>query len=156
MNSKKDNGLKKIIYSRATVALLIIVVLFLVHSVWDIFWKYRGSIAVENQLKSQLSNIEAERVYLASSTEALQSQSGIQYELKENFGACGIWRKRDCHSQHCDFGRSKQIFLPRIFLIEYCRGLKTFKCEISLVAEHVLPKHRARFRLPHLAKYFAF
>ena len=90
---KKRQRLKKIIYSRATVALLIIIVLFMTHAVWDIFWKYRGSIAAENQLKSQLSNVEAERVYLASSTEALQSQSGIQYELKEKFGAVASGEK---------------------------------------------------------------
>jgi len=84
---KKRQRVKKIIYSRAIVILLVIVCLFFVHAVWNIFWKYRASIADENQLKAKLTSLDVEQTYLASSTAELGSQKGIEYDLQENFGA---------------------------------------------------------------------
>ena len=79
--------MKKILYSRAIFVLLVIVCIFFAHSVWDIFWKYRSSIDDERQLQSKLAGLTSQEVYLASSTETLESQSGTEYALQEKFGA---------------------------------------------------------------------
>jgi len=84
---KKRQRLKKILYSRAILVLLVVVCLFLTRAVWDIFWKYRGSVADERQLQSKLAGLSSQEVYLASSTEELESQSGVEYALQEKFGA---------------------------------------------------------------------
>jgi cell division protein FtsB len=84
---KKRQRIKKIIYSRAIIILLIIVVLLVARGVWGIFWKYRESINDEKQLQAELASLTNEESYLASSTAELESQSGVQYDLQENFGA---------------------------------------------------------------------
>ncbi len=84
---KKRQRIKKIIYSRAIVILLVIVALFVARGVWDIFWKYKGSVSDEQELKAELASLTSQETYLASSTAELQSPSGLTYELQEKFGA---------------------------------------------------------------------
>ncbi len=84
---KKRQRIKKIIYSRAIVILLVIVALFMIRGVWDIFWKYRGSVSDEQELKAELASLTNQETYLASSTAELESPSGTTYELQEKFGA---------------------------------------------------------------------
>ena len=84
---KKRQRLKKILYSRAIFVLLILICLLFAHAVWGIFWKYRSSVADEKQLQAKLAGLSSEESYLASSTEVLESQKGIEYALQEEFGA---------------------------------------------------------------------
>lgn len=84
---KKRQRLKKIIYSRAIVILLVVVALLVARGVWGIFWKYRASVSEERQLKTELADLSANEAYLASSTANLETQSGIEYQLQEEFGA---------------------------------------------------------------------
>lgn len=83
---RKRQRLRKILYSRAMLALLVILIVFLVHSVYGVYDKYEASKKNENVMKQKLTDLESQKVYLASSTEELASQNGVEYELRNKFG----------------------------------------------------------------------
>ncbi len=73
-------------YSRVTLAILLIIVLFLFNSVWKVYQKQ--DMARDNLTKTavSLASLQAREKMLSSEVERLKTEAGKEEEIREKFG----------------------------------------------------------------------
>ena len=77
--------LKQILYSRLTVVLLAVVVIFLGAQVWDVFQKERSTAEKKEQQKRELSELEERERLLQEEIERLETRVGLESEIRGKF-----------------------------------------------------------------------
>ena len=82
---KSRRKVKRIIYSPATVVLLVIVIFVLARATWSIYDKYHLSADRLDQAESQLAAIKAQEGDLSQSIAALSTASGTEAAMRTDF-----------------------------------------------------------------------
>jgi cytoskeletal protein RodZ len=82
---KSRRKAKRLLYSPATVIVLIIVTVILAHSAWDVYGKYRLSQDRLSQADGQLADLKGQEQSLSESISALSTASGTEAVLRTNF-----------------------------------------------------------------------
>jgi len=82
---QQKKKIRKVIYSRVTIFVLFVAVIFLTRSVYDIFTKER--ISAENLAMTQkdYSALEARQTTLKSDISRLNTQGGVEEEIRSKF-----------------------------------------------------------------------
>ena len=83
---KQRRRLKRILYSRLTLVVLIILCLLLAKATYGIFKKYEASKANQAQHEAQLADLQNRKAFLESSVQSLETPEGVSYELQDKFG----------------------------------------------------------------------
>jgi len=78
--------IRRRLYSRTTRVILLIIVVLLARSTWNIYKKNREAYKNLNRAEEELKNLEANHKMLAEKIEDLQTESGRDREIREKFG----------------------------------------------------------------------
>jgi cell division protein FtsB len=83
---QEKRRVKKFFYSRVTLAILIIVVLYSVSAVWKVYQKQ--DMTKDNLAKTaaSLASLQAREKMLSSEVERLKTEAGREAEIREKFG----------------------------------------------------------------------
>jgi cell division protein FtsB len=76
---------KKIIYSGWTALVLIIILIILIRSTWSVFQKERGTEGNLSGTNEEMVLLEDRRDLLIKEIERLNSEKGIEEEIREKF-----------------------------------------------------------------------
>jgi|CXWK01.1.fsa_nt_gi cell division protein FtsB len=83
---KKRQKNRKRLYSKVTIAGLLLVFLFLLHPTWKIFRKSMESKENLEQAQTELSELESRRTALARDVAYLETEGGRDQEIRNKFG----------------------------------------------------------------------
>ena len=83
---QEKRQLKKILYSRVTLVILLIIIMVLVKAVWGVYQKQ--DITKDNLFKveASLNSLQAREKMLSSEIERLKTASGKEEEIREKYG----------------------------------------------------------------------
>lgn len=81
----KKRRLKQILYSRLTIVLLVVAVLFLGMHVWDVLQKERSTSIKKKQQEQELSELKEREELLREEVERLETASGLEAEIRRKF-----------------------------------------------------------------------
>ena len=82
---QQKRQLKKIIYSKLTLVVLFIAVIFLVRSNYDIYQKYKLSLSTYNEVKGDYDSLKSRKDMLESEIDRLKTDNGIEEEIRSKF-----------------------------------------------------------------------
>ncbi len=85
MRFGKQNKYKKIIYSKGTIFILLILIILLGESVWTRFSIEREMAARTAQTQAELEALQQRKEELRKRVEYLQGERGIEEEIRKNF-----------------------------------------------------------------------
>ena len=85
MKFGKQNKYKKIIYSKVTILVLLVLVVLLGRSVWERFQIERDMAARAAQAQAELDELSARKDDLEARVEYLEGERGIEEEVRKNF-----------------------------------------------------------------------
>lgn len=85
MKFGKQNKYKNIIYSKVTILVLLVLVVFLGRSVWERFQIERDMAARATQAQAELDELSARKDDLEARVEYLEGERGIEEEVRKNF-----------------------------------------------------------------------
>ncbi len=83
---KNKRFLRQIIYSKMTVIFLAFILLFMLNGTWGVFKKANSARIFKNNAERGLSELEVRKEYLESSIGRLNTDFGIEQEVREKFG----------------------------------------------------------------------
>ncbi len=83
---KNKRFLRQIIYSKITVILLGFILLFMLNGTWEVFKKANSARISKNSADVDLIELEARKEYLESSIDNLNTDLGIEQEVRSKFG----------------------------------------------------------------------
>lgn len=82
---QQKRKINKIIYSKVSFVILLIVVVLLGKSTWDIYQKSRLSSNNYNETKKEYDSLKARKEMLDSEINRLNTDSGIEEEIRSKF-----------------------------------------------------------------------
>lgn len=86
MRSLQTRGWKKkIIYSKFSVALLLIVVFFMITVVWNMYGKFQATQARATLAEERLNELKEQKIDLEAKVDRLQTKRGKEAELRQKF-----------------------------------------------------------------------
>ncbi len=77
--------IKSRFYSKLTIALLVLLILFLGNGVWNIYGKQRQSKVMRREAESKLASLQGQKSSLEREIEKLESESGVEEEIRTKF-----------------------------------------------------------------------
>ena len=77
--------LKQFLYSKAVLAVLVMVVLLLANSVWGVFQKERVARSIAQERQKELAEIEIYKKTLVEDVEWLSTERGVEEEIRRKF-----------------------------------------------------------------------
>ena len=83
---KQRQKFKRILYSRFTLVVLVIICLILAKATYGIFQKYEISKTNQAQLQAQLTDLQSRKAFVDSAVQSLETPEGVSYELQDKFG----------------------------------------------------------------------
>jgi cell division protein FtsB len=83
---RKRQRIKRVVFSRITIAILAVIVLVLARGVWGIYQKERDTAVKLAQVAREESELEARKMFLESEVARLRTSQGVEEEIRENFG----------------------------------------------------------------------
>lgn len=85
MSRAKKRKIRKILYSWPVVAVLLLILIVLVMSTWDVFVKYTRSAYEVQQAEGERQELLERRAELENDIAHLQSERGIEEEIRDKF-----------------------------------------------------------------------
>jgi cell division protein FtsB len=85
MKFGKKNSYKTYLYSRPTVAILVVIALLLFTSVFERFVVERDMIARRDASEVELERLQARKIQLEDRVQYLEGERGIEEEIRKNF-----------------------------------------------------------------------
>ncbi|MEK7575875.1 MAG: septum formation initiator family protein [Patescibacteria group bacterium] len=82
---QEKNRIRRILYSKFFIIVLILLVGFMSMSVIKIYKKYRESKMLAEKTEQELKELETKKAELESSTAKLQTESGTEKEIRSTF-----------------------------------------------------------------------
>ncbi len=79
-------NINKIIYSKVVLVLLMILIIIILIQLYDIYFKYKISQDNTRKTAANLEILKEKEVYLKSEITRLESQTGIEEEIREKYG----------------------------------------------------------------------
>lgn len=77
--------IRKILYSKATLIVLLVTLVFVVRGAWNIYKKAAIARAERDQVAKDLADMEGRTAELRTSLERLRSNHGIEEEVRQKF-----------------------------------------------------------------------
>lgn len=77
---------KKLLHSRYTIILMIVVLALLARGVWGIYTKYQKSLEIKERARYDLEILTGREQSLMESIKALETDEGKERELRDRFG----------------------------------------------------------------------
>lgn len=84
-NFQEKNRWRRVLHSKITIILLLIVLIFVVNSVFNIYGKYEKSRDAANLARTELENLKERQVTLESKINSLKQSSGVEAEVRDKF-----------------------------------------------------------------------
>lgn len=114
--------LKQFLYSKVTLAVLTIVVLLLLNSVWNIFLKERETSVIRKKLEREFLELKEREVLLREEIERLSTPRGIEEEIRSKFEVAKEGEETMVivdpgREDNADTDDSKKSFWSRLFNI---------------------------------------
>ena len=78
--------IRKYLYSKVTLALLVIIILFLLNGVWKLYQKKDLTKDNLSKTASMLENLQAREKMLSSEIERLKTVNGTEAEVRDKYG----------------------------------------------------------------------
>ena len=85
LDFQQKRHLKSIIYSKVSLLVLFILVIFLGRATYDIYWKYKISSENYNVVKKDYDNLKERNEMLNSEIDRLKTDTGIEEEIRSKF-----------------------------------------------------------------------
>ena len=82
---QEKNRWSRIIRSKITIIFLLLVLIFVVNSVFNIYGKYRKSLDGANLARTELENLKDRQITLENKINSLKQSSGIEAEVRDKF-----------------------------------------------------------------------
>ena len=82
---QQKRKIKKVIYSRITIFILLIVVILLARSTYQIFKKERLSSASYSEVKKEYDSLKGRQTMLDSEIARLKTENGVEEEIRSKF-----------------------------------------------------------------------
>lgn len=83
---KEKRRIRKLLFSRITIAILVVVFLLVTSATWSVFGKYRETQTNDRNAQKNLTVLEEREIDLKKEIENLKTEKGIEKEIRENFG----------------------------------------------------------------------
>ena len=77
---------QNLVFSKAALAVLFIVVLFAGNAAWNMYQKYKESKDFKDRALAELQELEKRKENLTEDIDKLQTESGVEEELRKRFG----------------------------------------------------------------------
>ncbi|MFC1775326.1 septum formation initiator family protein [Patescibacteria group bacterium] len=77
---------QNVVFSKAALAVLFIVILFAGNAAWNMYQKYKESKELRDRALAELQELERREQNLSEDIENLQTQRGMEEELRKRFG----------------------------------------------------------------------
>ena len=78
--------LKRYLYSRLVLVVLLIIIAFLLNAVWSVYQKQAYTKENLNKTASSLNDLRAREKMLSSELDKLKTESGTEEEIREKYG----------------------------------------------------------------------
>ncbi len=85
LDFQQKRQIKKVIYSRVTIFILFVVVIFLARSTYSIYKKEQLSSANYNETKKEYDSLKERQTMLSSEISSLKTDTGIEEEIRSKF-----------------------------------------------------------------------
>ena len=89
---QQKRKINKIMYSKISLVILLILVIFIGKSAWDIYQKYRLSANNYKEIKNDYESLKSRKDMLESGINRLQTENGIEEEIRDKFNVAKIGR----------------------------------------------------------------
>jgi len=86
LDFKEKRRLKKVLYSKPTIILLGLILIFLVNTVWGIYNKAKVAHDNKELVLQNFNDLKEREEYLSLKIEKLKTERGIEEEVREKFG----------------------------------------------------------------------
>lgn len=86
LNFKEKRTIKRFLYSKITIALLALILVFLLNSAWGVYKKARIAYENKERVSEDLIELQEREMSLLASIEKLKTERGIESEIREKFG----------------------------------------------------------------------
>jgi len=86
LNFKEKRTVKRFLYSKITIVLLAIILVFLINSAWGVSKKARIAYENKERVSGDLLELQEREMALLASIEKLKTDRGIESEIREKFG----------------------------------------------------------------------
>ncbi len=86
MEFQEKRKLKRFLYSRITLVLLLIVIAFLIRAVWGVYQKQEMTKDNLAKTATVYNNLQAREKILSSEIERLETVNGLEEEIREKYG----------------------------------------------------------------------
>ena len=83
---QEKKKLKRFIYSRLTVSLLLIVLFFLLKGVWNVYGKQQITRENYEETRVKLEALRARETKLSKDIEKLKTDEGVEQEIRDRYG----------------------------------------------------------------------
>ncbi len=85
LDFQQKRQIKKVIYSRVTIFILFIAVIFLARSTYSIYQKAQLSSANYNETKKEYDSLKERQTMLNSEIASLKTDTGVEEEIRSKF-----------------------------------------------------------------------
>lgn len=82
--------LKRLLYSKWAIALLVIIILIFLNGVWNIFQKERSTDIKRDMAKEELDKLVEREQSLQSEIDRLGTERGVEEEIREKFNVARV------------------------------------------------------------------
>jgi cell division protein FtsB len=83
---QEKRKIKKMIYSRLSVVLLLLVLLFVLKGVWGVYEKERLTRENLSRVQTELERLRERELYLSTGIERLKTPKGTEEEIRRKYG----------------------------------------------------------------------
>ncbi len=83
---QEKRKIKKLIYSKITLVILIILIIFMLKTVWGVYQKERLTKENLTKTNNNLSTLLVREKMLSSGIDKLKTDNGIEQEIREKYG----------------------------------------------------------------------
>jgi cell division protein FtsB len=82
---QQKRQIKKVVYSRMTILVLFILLIFLAKATYDIYQREQLSIADYGSVKKQYDDLESRQALLNNEIAQLSTQAGVEEQIRDRF-----------------------------------------------------------------------
>ncbi len=86
LNFKEKRTVKRFLYSKITIVLLALVLVFLINSAWGVSKKARVAYENKERVSGDLIELKERERALLENIEKLKTERGVESEIREKFG----------------------------------------------------------------------
>lgn len=82
---QQKKKVRRILYSKLALAVLALILLLLARGVWNVYGKYRESVAENAISQKELSNLKSQQASMAADISDLNTSQGVERQIREDY-----------------------------------------------------------------------